>query len=144
MMRLIVCAAELVWSVANVKWPVSATRSADSIVSSPQLADEHDIGVFTECGPERQREALRVLVDLALVHEAALVLVDELDRILDCQDVLVALRVDLVDHRGERGRLADPVGPVTRTSPRGRSASEASTAGRPSSSKPLICSGMTR
>ena len=33
-------------------------------------------------------------------------LVDELDRILHGHDVLVALVVDLVDHGGQRGRLA--------------------------------------
>ena len=33
MMRLIVCAAEFVCSVPNVKWPVSAMRSAASVVS---------------------------------------------------------------------------------------------------------------
>ncbi len=38
MMRLIVCAAELVCSVANVKWPVSAMRSADSIVSRSRIS----------------------------------------------------------------------------------------------------------
>ena len=43
---------------------------------------------------------------LALVDQAALVLVDVLDRILDREDVLVPLVVDLVDHRRERRRLA--------------------------------------
>ena len=37
-----------------------------------------------------------------------------------------------------------PVGPVTSTSPRGRSASVASTAGSPRSLKVLICSGINR
>jgi hypothetical protein len=55
---------------------------------------------------ERLGEAVRVGEDLALVHETAFVLVDELDRILDGDDVLLPLAVDLVDHRGERGRLA--------------------------------------
>ena len=52
------------------------------------------------------REAVRVAVHLALVDQAALVLVDVLDRVLDREDVLVALGVDLVDHRGQRRRLA--------------------------------------
>jgi hypothetical protein len=42
----------------------------------------------------------------ALVDEAALVRVHELDRILDGEDVIVTLLVDLVDHRRQRGRLA--------------------------------------
>ena len=49
---------------------------------------------------------VRVAVHLALVDEAALVLVDVLDRILDREDVLAALGVDLVDHRRQRRRLA--------------------------------------
>src|SRR5439155_9551322 len=55
---------------------------------------------------ERVREAVRVAVDLALVDEAVLVLVDVLDRILDGQNVAVPLRVDLVEQRRQRGRLA--------------------------------------
>ena len=38
MMRLIVCIAELVCSVPNVKWPVSAIVSADSIVSRSRIS----------------------------------------------------------------------------------------------------------
>ena len=39
-----------------------------------------------------------------------LVVVEELDRILDRDDVLPARAVDVADHRGERGRLADAGG----------------------------------
>ena len=42
----------------------------------------------------------------ALIDQALLVLVDELDRILDRDDVIVARLVDVVDHRAERRRLA--------------------------------------
>ncbi len=45
-------------------------------------------------------------VDLALVDEALPVLVHELDRILDRDDVIAAVLVDVVDHRAERRRLA--------------------------------------
>ncbi len=44
--------------------------------------------------------------DLALVDQAALVLVHELDRVLDRDDVLVPVAVYVVDHGAERGRLA--------------------------------------
>jgi hypothetical protein len=70
------------------------------------LADEDHIGVLTQSGLQRQREVLGVSADLALVDDAALVLVEELDRVLDREDVLLALLVDDVHHRGERGRLA--------------------------------------
>ena len=71
-----------------------------------QLADQDDVGVLAQRRAQRVGEALRVLVHLALVDQAALVRVDELDRVLDREDVLVALGIDLVDHRGQRGRLA--------------------------------------
>jgi hypothetical protein len=46
--------------------------------------------------------------------------VHELERVLHREDVAVLGLVDVVDHRRERGRLAaEPVGPVTSTSPRG-------------------------
>ena len=63
-----------------------------------------DPGAARACSASR--EAVRVGEDLALVDDAALVLVHELDRVLDRDDVLVALAVDLVDHGRERGRLA--------------------------------------
>ena len=48
----------------------------------------------------------RIALDLALVDQAALGLVHELDRILDRDDVIRAIVVAVVDHAGERGRLA--------------------------------------
>jgi hypothetical protein len=46
-----------------------------------------------------------VHADLALVHQTAAVGVDELDRVLDGDDVIVPVPVDVVDHRGQRGAL---------------------------------------
>ena len=92
MMRLMVCAVELVCSVASVKWPVSAMRSADSIVSRSRSSP-----IRTMSGSSRSAERsaaakpVRVAVHLALVDDAALVGVDVLDRILDGEDVLAAL-----------------------------------------------------
>ena len=51
-------------------------------------------------------KSTRISIDLALVDQAFLVGVDELDRILDGEDVLVALGVDPVDHRRQRRALA--------------------------------------
>ena len=100
------------------------------------LADEHDVGVLAQRRAQRVREAVRVAVHLALVDQAALVLVDVLDRVLDREDVLVALALILSIIAASVVDLPLPVGPVTSTSPRGRSASVASTGGSPSSSKP--------
>ena len=107
MMRLIVCAAELVCSVPNVRWPVSAIFSADfDRLEIAHLADEDDVRILAQRGAQRVAEAVGVAVHFALVHQAVLVLVDVLDRILDRQDVLVPLGVDLVQHRRQRRRLA--------------------------------------
>ena len=46
------------------------------------------------------------VLHLALVDQALLVLVHELDRILDRDDVILPRPVDVVDHRAERRRLA--------------------------------------
>ena len=107
MMRLIVCAAELVCSVRErqVAGLGDAQRRLDRLEVA-HLADEHDVGVLAQRGAQRVREALGVAVHLALVDQAALVLVEVLDRVLDREDVLVPLGVDLVDHRRERRRLA--------------------------------------
>ena len=69
------------------------------------LAEEDHVRVLAERGAERLGEAGCVDADLALVDDAALVPVHELDRVLDREDVLRALAVDLVDQRRERRRL---------------------------------------
>ena len=69
------------------------------------LAEEDHVGVLTQGAAERVGEPGRVLADLALVDDAALVVVEELDRILDRDDVVGAGAVDLVDDRRERRGL---------------------------------------
>ena len=54
------------------------------------LADEDHVRVLAERGAQREPEARRVGADLALVDDAVLVLVDELDGILDREDVVVS------------------------------------------------------
>ena len=53
------------------------------------LADQDDVGVLPQHVLERRREAVRVVADLALVHQRALVGVHVLDRVLDGHDVVV-------------------------------------------------------
>ena len=72
------------------------------------LAYEDHVRVLAEGGLEPLGEGGRVGSELALVDDALLVAVQELDRVLDREDVLVALLVDPVDHRGERRRLTGP------------------------------------
>ena len=75
------------------------------------LADEDDVGVLAHRGTQRDREVGGVLTDLALGHDRLLVLVQDLDRVLDGDDVDLAQRVDEVDHRRQRRRLARAGGP---------------------------------
>ena len=70
------------------------------------LADEDHVGVLAEHVLQGVREAVGVGAHLTLVHDAALVLVQELDRVLDGHDVATALGVHHVDHRCQRRRLA--------------------------------------
>ena len=54
------------------------------------LADEDHVGVLTQRGAKSLGEGRRVGADLALVDDARAVPVQELDRVLDREDVLVA------------------------------------------------------
>ena len=71
-----------------------------------QLADQDHVRVLAKRAPERLVERLGVEPDLALVDDAALVAVQDLDRVLDRDDVLAARPVDVADDGGERRRLA--------------------------------------
>ena len=55
------------------------------------LADEHDVGVLAERRPQRPLERVGVDADLALVHRGALVHVHVFDRVLDGEDVALAV-----------------------------------------------------
>src|SRR5829696_8186832 len=70
------------------------------------LPNEYHVRILPQDMLESLGEALGVLVDLALVDDALLVLVQELDRVLNAHDVLVPSSIDLVDHGGEGGRFA--------------------------------------
>ena len=71
-----------------------------------QLADQNDVRILAHGRMQGRGEALRVEAHLALTHEALLVTVHELDRVLDRDDVRLAAAVDLVDARREGRRLA--------------------------------------
>ncbi len=75
-------------------------------VDVPDLADEDHVGVLAHARPQGTGELQRVGVQLALADRGHLVVVEELDRILNGEDVAAALGVDRIDHRCERGGLA--------------------------------------
>jgi hypothetical protein len=70
------------------------------------LADQDDVGVLAQRGAQGVRERRRVDRDLPLVDDRLVVAVQVLDRVLDRHHVRLPGRVDVVDHRGERGALA--------------------------------------
>ncbi len=71
------------------------------------LAHEDDVGVLPHRRAQRGGEVFGVDAHLALVDHAQLVEVQHLDRVLDRHDVHFAMVVDVVDHAGQGGRLAD-------------------------------------
>jgi hypothetical protein len=70
------------------------------------FSDQDDVGGRTHDAAQRARETLRVESDFALVDDRTLVRVQELDRVLDRHDVIRRGLVAMVDHRGDRSRLA--------------------------------------
>ncbi len=70
------------------------------------FTDHDDVRILAQRAAEGGGEGLGVGVDLALVDVAALRLEDVFDRILERDDVVVAVLVDLIDEGGERGGLA--------------------------------------
>jgi len=89
MTRLMDSAAEFVCSVANARCPVSQVA---------HLAYQDHVGVLPQHILEGSGERAGVAAYLTLVHEAVLVAVHELDRVLHGDDVPGPLPVDLVDH----------------------------------------------
>ena len=55
---------------------------------------------------KRGGKRLRVHADFAMVDQRLLGAMHELDRILDRDDVILALQVRVIDHRRERRRFA--------------------------------------
>ena len=70
------------------------------------FGDEDHVRVHAHGRAQRGGEIVRVQADLALRDEALLVLVDELDRLLDGEDVPAVMVVDVVDDARERGGFA--------------------------------------
>ena len=71
------------------------------------LADEDHVGVLAQRGLQAPARSVGASAPSSRwLTMQLLVAVEELDRVLDGDDVLLARLVDLVDHRGQRRRLA--------------------------------------
>ena len=106
-MRSMVLAAELVCSVPNTRWPVSAAVSARRMVSRSRISPTSTTSGSSRSAERSASEKPRVSrCTSRWFIEAALGLVHEFDRILDRDDVIGPVVVAVVDHAGERGGLA--------------------------------------
>jgi hypothetical protein len=72
------------------------------------LANQDDVRVLAQSGPQRRGEGPRVSSHLALVDQAFLTGVYELDGVLHGQDVRLLGLVDVIDERRERGGFSAP------------------------------------
>ena len=107
MTRSMVCGALCVCRVAKTRWPVSAAVRAVEIVSRSRISPTRiTSGSWRRAAFRARAKDCGVGADLALVDDALLVAVEELDRVLDGHDVLFARLVDRVDHGRQRGGLA--------------------------------------
>src|SRR5262245_39135870 len=75
------------------------------------FADQDYIRILTKRSAQSVSETAGIGVDLTLIHNATLVVVKKLNRVLDRENVLAALSVDFVNHRRERCRFAGTRGP---------------------------------
>ena len=90
MIRSTVDAAVVVCSVPNTRWPVSAVSIAIATVSRSRISPTSTMsGSSRSAARSASLNDVGVRVHLALVDQALLVLVHELDRILDRDDVVV-------------------------------------------------------
>jgi hypothetical protein len=144
-MRLMVCAAEFVCSVAKVKWPVSAIRSADSIVSRSRISP-----ISTTSGSSRRAARSEFANECVSACTSRWLTTHFL---CWCRYSIGSSTVSMCSWRSELilssiaasvVDLPEPVGPVTSTSPRGLSQIAAITGGRPRSLKPRISYGIVR
>ena len=107
MTRSIVCAALCVCSVASTRWPVSAAVIAVDTVSRSRISPTRMMsGSWRSTCFSAVAKPVGVDADLALVDDAALVMVQELDRVLDRDDVVAPRAVGQIDQAGERRGLA--------------------------------------
>ena len=75
-------------------------------LAGAHLADHDHVGRLAQGVLQRVLPAVGVDADLALGDDAAFVLVHELDRVLDGDDVPGGVLVAVADHRRQRGRFA--------------------------------------
>ena len=69
------------------------------------FADEQDVWVFTEGAAQTRSERACMHPDFAMIDETILAAMDKLDWIFDRNDVVLALKIRVIHHRGQGGRF---------------------------------------
>ena len=99
--RLMVSVASTVWSVERTRWPVSAAERAIWALSASLISPMSiTSGSCLQHAPQGPRKGGRIRTHLALVYDALVVPMNELDGILDGDHVSGDGVIDHVNHRG--------------------------------------------
>ena len=72
------------------------------------FADQYDVGILSQSRTQRLSKTLGVSIDLALIHDTALVIVKKLDRVFYRENVFVTLLIYFVDYGCQRRRFSRP------------------------------------
>ena len=62
-----------------------------------QLSDKDDVRILAQRCPQRHLKAICMNANFALIDKTLLVMVDELDWVFDCEDMIGPIAVDMVD-----------------------------------------------
>ena len=76
-----------------------------------QLTYKDNVRILAKCGSQRLIETQSIPMHFTLVDQRLLAFVDKFDRIFNGQDMIGLIVVDVVNHRGQRRRLAGTGGP---------------------------------
>lgn len=107
MIRSIVLAAPTVCRVDRTSCPVSARRNdGPDGLEIPHFTEEDDIRGLTQRGTQSRLIPLGIVGDFPLADDAAVMGMEEFDRILQRDDMPLARVIDPVDHTGEGGGFA--------------------------------------
>ncbi len=128
--------ALVVCRVPNTRWPVDAASTAREMVSRSRNSPTRMMSGSSRSAPRSaELERFGMHADFAVADDAALALVNEFNRIFYRYDMVLRVRLASSMMAASVVDLPEPVGPVTRTSPRGSWASLDSTGGSASCSQ---------
>ena len=96
-------------SVQRAKDEVARGRRSEREFDRLEIAHfthHHDVRILAQRTAQRRGKGLCMHADLAVIDQRLLRAMHKLDRVLDGDDVIFAVQVRVIDHRGERGAFA--------------------------------------